>query len=168
MVDRHRFSRIGRGLNYLVPEIVSHRELPISKEGGRRLRKHALDVLITVHVQPFLVSNGFSRSSRIFTRCRGQLYDRINFQGSRSNTGSPQDRFYVNIGVGSQEMDAFYLWWNNNREPSREYVLNKRWEDLVESVPAEVTIGQQSTELPRMILSKLDRTPASIDALRAT
>lgn len=134
------------------------------------MSKHALDTLLTTHIQSFLILSGFSRSRRSFARSRGHLYDRINFQGSRSNSGSASDRFYVNIGVGSQEMDASYLGWNNNRELAQEYVLQKRWEYLVDSAPAEVVIGQDPDRegLPEMILSNLTCALAVINSLKTS
>jgi len=53
-----------------------------------------------------LKSRGFTKSGTTFSRTRGPLYDVINFQGDRWNGVTAWHGFFVNVGVGSADVDA--------------------------------------------------------------
>lgn len=132
--------------------------------------RRVLDELLSQQVRPFLKSHGFIKSGRTFRRTRGPLYDMINFQGSYYNNVHPWSSFFVNVGVGSTEMDAVHLGQANDRTPTHEYVLNRRWESLVSSVPSEVCFDTDTDidEFADMLIDSLDRMLPVLDAIDDT
>ncbi|WP_165612435.1 DUF4304 domain-containing protein [Mycolicibacterium fortuitum] len=106
--------------------------------------RRTLDQLLSQQVRPVLKQRGFTKSGRRFLRQRGPLYDLIDVQGSKWNAVTPHHGFFVNVGVGSTEIDAVY---RNPSNPSRpEYVLYTRWETLLPGMPRE-TAFDQSTDM---------------------
>ncbi|PQM45147.1 hypothetical protein C1Y40_04688 [Mycobacterium talmoniae] len=132
--------------------------------------RQTLEQLLSTHVRSFLKPRGFTKSGRTFRRARGPLYDLINFQGSKWNGVTPQHSFFVNVGVGSTDMDAVYLEWPDSRKPPREYVLDRRWERLVPQLPSEVGFDE-TTDLELfadLLIDGLARVLTCIDAIDTT
>lgn len=96
--------------------------------------RRALNRLLSLRVRPFLRTHGFTKTGRTFRRERHPLYDMINFQGDRWNGVTPQHSFFVNVGVGSTEIDAVHCEWPD-RTPAREYILDRRWGRLIPDLP---------------------------------
>lgn len=59
-----------------------------------------VDAFLDEHIKPFLKQAGFAKYGRTFYRKREDIFDVINFQGSRSN-GFGNQKFYINCGMGS-------------------------------------------------------------------
>jgi hypothetical protein len=132
--------------------------------------RRALDQLLSVQVRPFLKARGFAKSGRTFRRARDPLYDMINFQGSWWNGVAPSSTCFVNVGIGSTEIDAVYPGRSNDRKPTPEYVVDCRWERLVPGVPAELSFDE-TTDLESFaagIVDGLGRVLAVIDPLDTT
>jgi len=63
----------------------------------------------------------------------------INVQGSTRNSGQLHHEFFVNVGVGSTEIDAVVTEWPRaDDKPVREHVLDSRWWKIVPRLPADV------------------------------
>ncbi|WP_396909931.1 DUF4304 domain-containing protein [Mycolicibacterium sp.] len=132
--------------------------------------RNALESVLSNNVRPLLKSHGFAKSGRTFRRSRGPLYDMINFQGSKWNGVAPHYGFFVNVGVGSSEMDAVYCSRPDAGEPMREYVLDRRWETLVPDVPSEVAFDE-TTDMDMFadtLCTNLTRVLTTIDAIDTT
>ena len=102
--------------------------------------KGRFDALLTDDVRPMLSARGFAKSGATFTRRRGPLYDVINFQGSDVNGTGLLHRFYVNVGIGSIDVDAA-AGEARRRGPSLTAAsFRRRWAELVDGAPARIEI----------------------------
>lgn len=136
------------------------------------LLRRAFDAVLSEGVRPFLRSRGFAKSGRTFRRTRGPVHDMINFQGNKWNSVTPHHGFFVNVGVGSSEIDAAY---NAQRKDgtsptSAGYILETRWESLVPDAPKEVTFDETTDMInfADMLCTNLDRVLAVIDPIDTT
>ena len=71
----------------------------------RSALKRAYEWVLSDEVAPTLQSHGFTRSDNTFRRSRGALYDVINFQANWNNSVTPWYGFFVNVGIGSTDVD---------------------------------------------------------------
>lgn len=93
------------------------------------------EAMLTRDVEPFLAARGFNRKDYAFRRTRGVMYDLIDFQGDWYNDERTWHGFFVNVGVGSTEVDA--PWPGPRPDPPIGYLLSRRWEDVVPGLPYE-------------------------------
>ncbi|MCS3780025.1 DUF4304 domain-containing protein [Tsukamurella ocularis] len=128
------------------------------------------DEVLSQGVRPLLREHGFVKSGRSFTRRRGPIYDRIHFQGSSVNSYAPPHRFYVNVDVGSTDIDDAYLGWNNDRRLKTEPILTGRWEQFVDGAPDRVEwdLDTDQAALIEMIRQNVLEALAVIDPLSTT
>ncbi|MGV9799741.1 DUF4304 domain-containing protein [Mycobacterium sp. NPDC003449] len=92
------------------------------------------DELLAEGVAPFLATHTFAQAESVFRRERGPLYDVIGFQSNRWNGLTPWYGFFVNIGVGSADVDAVCA------RPTP--LLSRRWERVAESLPYELAFDE--------------------------
>lgn len=96
--------------------------------------------LLSEQVRPFLKDRGFAKSGSTFRRRRGQLYDVINFQGSTVNGVGTLHRFYVNVGIGSTDVDAVEDGDFIDRPRLESCLVQRRWEGFADGAPERVEI----------------------------
>ncbi|WP_232423266.1 DUF4304 domain-containing protein [Mycobacterium sp. 155] len=68
--------------------------------------QRAYEAMVSADVGPFLRARGFDVSGTSFERERGPLYDTINFQDDWHNGTMSWHGFFVNVGIGSAEIDT--------------------------------------------------------------
>ena len=78
----------------------------IKREVERARLRRSFEAMLSGAVDAFLAERGFERLGNDFDRHRGPLRDRINFQNNWHNGVTPWHGFFVNVGVGSAEVDA--------------------------------------------------------------
>ncbi len=106
------------------------------------LLRDTLDWMLSARIRPHLKAQGFTKSGRTFQRKRSPLWDSVNFQGSQWNNVTPYSAFFVNIGVGSAEIDAAQQQPDGSLPPMP--IFDRRWERVVPELPWEVTFDQHS------------------------
>ncbi|WP_338856418.1 DUF4304 domain-containing protein [Gordonia hongkongensis] len=135
-----------------------------------RFRRQFDDVL-SQRVRPNLRAHGFRKAGRIFRRERGPLYDMIGFQADKWNGVTQHFGAFVNVGVGSADMDAVHLDHpRTDGVPVREYVLERRWERLNPALPGELMLDD-ATDLEQfadVLTAGLDTVVESMSALDST
>jgi hypothetical protein len=104
----------------------------------RSALKRAYESVVSNEVAPALRPHGFTRSQNTFRRSRGPLYDVINFQANWNNGVTPWYGFFVNVGVGSVEIDQACPGHGPELHRPEEFLLDRRWEHLVPDAPYEV------------------------------
>ncbi|MGD9618725.1 MAG: DUF4304 domain-containing protein [Mycolicibacterium sp.] len=105
---------------------------------NQSLLKRTYDSMLTGDVGPFLAEYGFTKSGSTFRRRRGPLYDMIGFQGNWHNGVTPWHGFFVNVGVGSVDVDAACPGHDGVYHPRKGHLLDRRWETLVPELPYEL------------------------------
>jgi hypothetical protein len=128
--------------------------LPPAAAGGRApvgaglpagFLKGRFTTLMSEQIRPFLKVEGFSKSGSTFFRRRGRLYDVINFQGSsRNGLGAAEHRFYVNIGIGSTDVDGVADDASPKPPSLADCLVRDRWADFAHGAPTEVNIRAES------------------------
>lgn len=130
-----------------------------------------LEEVLSSDVRALLKPLGFRKTSRTFTRKRGPLWDMINFQGNKSNRVRPYQSFFVNVGVGSSEIDAEWRTFIDKPAHTRS-IYDKRWESVVPDLPWEVLfdLGTDTDELVQWAIenNKLHRMEAVCSYLAGT
>lgn len=106
--------------------------------------RRAFELVLSNDVRPLLKSYGFAKSGRTFRRSRGPLYDMIGFQGNWYNGVTPWHAFFINVGVGSTEVDAVWLDQSRSGMPPNGYLLDRRWESVVPGAPDELRFDHES------------------------
>ncbi|MDG4663254.1 DUF4304 domain-containing protein [Mycobacterium sp. 236(2023)] len=106
--------------------------------------KRAYESVLANEVVPALQPHGFIRSQNSFRRSRGHLYDVINFQPNWNNSVTPWYGFFVNVGVGSVEVDRACPGHDRNLHLAEGFLLDRRWEHLVPEAPYEVRFGHST------------------------
>jgi hypothetical protein len=106
--------------------------------------KGRFDALLTDDVRALLGARGFAKSGSTFTRRRGSLYDVINFQGSDVNGTGLLHRFYVNVGIGSVDVDAAAGEAPTARPKLDRCLFQRRWTELVEGAPARIELRPET------------------------
>ncbi|MCB0949241.1 MAG: DUF4304 domain-containing protein [Mycobacterium sp.] len=141
---------------------------------NQALLKRKYDSMLATDVRPFLSERGFTKSRNTFGRRRGSLYDMIGFQANWHNGVTPWHGFFINVGVGSVDVDAACPGHGSQAHPPNGYLLDQRWEALVPELPYELRFHRETdmavfcTELTeglgRVIaeLEKVDTTAALV------
>lgn len=104
--------------------------------------KRAYESVLSNEVVPALRCHGFTRCKNTFRRSRGPLYDVINFQANWNNSVTPWYGFFVNVGVGSVEIDDACPGHDSALHRREEFLLDHRWEHLVPDAPYELRFDQ--------------------------
>lgn len=94
--------------------------------------------MLATDIRPLLAEHGFTKSGSTFGRRRGPLYDMIGFQGNWHNGVTPWHAFFINVGVGSVDIDAACPGHDSQAHPPNGYLLDRRWEELVPELPYEL------------------------------
>lgn len=105
---------------------------------NQALLKRTYDSMLATDIGPFLVERGFTKSGSTFGRRRGPLYDMIGLQGNWHNGVTPWHAFFVNVGVGSVDVDAACPGHEGEAHPPDGHLLDRRWEALVPELPYEM------------------------------
>jgi len=108
----------------------------------RSALKRAYESVLANEVVPTLRSHGFTRSKNTFRRSRGPLYDVINFQANWNNSVTPWYGFFVNVGIGSAEIDEACPGHDPALHQPAGFLLDHRWEHLVPDAPYELRFDQ--------------------------
>ncbi|BBY73976.1 hypothetical protein MPRF_08750 [Mycolicibacterium parafortuitum] len=110
----------------------------------RSALKRRYETMVADGVVPVLQSLGFVRSKNTFRRSRGPLYDVIEFQANWNNSVAPWYGFFVNVGVGSVEIDESCPGHSRNLHRPEEFLLDRRWEHLVPEAPYELRFDRST------------------------
>ena len=113
----------------------------------RSALKRTYEKILANDVVPALRTHGFRRSQNTFRRARGPLYDVINFQANWNNSVTPWYGFFVNVGVGSVEIDQACPGHDRALHRPEEFLLDRRWECLVPEAPYELRFDR-ATDVP--------------------
>ncbi|WP_238994641.1 DUF4304 domain-containing protein [Mycolicibacterium chubuense] len=100
--------------------------------------------MLSTDVRSFLEKRGFTRSGTEFHRDRGALYDLIGFQENWHNGSMRWHGFFVNVGVGSAEIDSACAGEGRPRTRRNRYLLDRRWESLVPALPYEMRFDHRT------------------------
>jgi hypothetical protein len=132
--------------------------------------KARFDALLTDDVRPMLGARGFAKSGSTFTRRRGSLYDVINFQGSDVNGTGLLHRFYVNVGIGSTDVDAASVEPPTARPKLDRCLVQRRWADFVHGAPERTEIRPESDldEVRESLLAQLAAVVTVLDTVATT
>lgn len=136
----------------------------------RSALKRAYESVLSTEVVPALRSHGFTRSKNTFRRCRGPLYDVINFQANWNNGVTPWYGFFVNVGVGSAEIDRACPGHDPALHRPEEFLLDRRWEDLVPDAPYELRFDQTTDmrAFAARLCENLGLVLGAVERLRST
>ena len=96
------------------------------------------DFVLTEGVEPFLRRLGFTRDGLEFRRERGEMYDVVGFQENWHNGVTRSHGSFINVGVGSKEVDAAW------KGPRPVPLLDRRWESIVPDLPYEVRFDRNT------------------------
>ena len=136
----------------------------------RSALKRAYESVLTNDVVPALRSHGFTVSQNSFRRSRGPLYDVINFQANWNNSVTPWYGFFVNVGVGSTEIDDACPGHGPELHLPEGFLLDRRWEHLVPDAPYEVRFDL-ATDMPAFaarLCENLGRVLSEVERLQST
>lgn len=103
--------------------------------------KRAFERMLSKDVRPFLGARGFTQRDSVFRRRRGPLYDVIEFQANWHNDDSPSHGYFINVGIGSTEVDSTWPHENLGDWPLHGCLLERRWESVVPDLPYEIRFG---------------------------
>ncbi|WP_396917898.1 DUF4304 domain-containing protein [Mycolicibacterium sp.] len=106
--------------------------------------QRAYEEVISTNVGPFLRARGFEVSGSGFERERGPLYDMINLQGDWHNGTMSWHGFFINVGIGSAEIDTTCPGYERVCHPLKGSLLQRRWEHLVPDLPYEVRFDDRT------------------------
>ncbi len=128
-----------------------------------------LEGVLSSQVRALLKPLGFTKTGRTFTRKRGPLWDMINFQSNRSNRVTPYQSFFVNVGVGSSDVDAEVRTFVAKPAHARS-IYDKRWESVVPDLPWEVIfdLGTQTDALGALLCAGLERVLPVLEGFTTT
>jgi hypothetical protein len=104
----------------------------------------AYEAMVSSDVGPFLRARGFDVSGPSFERERGPLYDMINFQADWHNGTMSWHGFFINVGIGSAEVDTACPGYERLAHPLKGSLLQHRWEHLVPDLPYEVRFDHRT------------------------
>ncbi|MDT5129718.1 MAG: hypothetical protein QOH54_5362 [Mycobacterium sp.] len=104
--------------------------------------KRAFEQLLSTDVRLFLGARGFTQRDNAFRRSRGPLYDVIGFQGNWHNGSTPSHGYFINVGIGSTEVDSTWPYENLGDRPLYGCLLDRRWESVVPDLPYEIRFGR--------------------------
>lgn len=132
--------------------------------------KRAYESVLANDVVPALGPHGFTRSRNTFRRSRGALYDVINFQANWNNGVTPWYGFFVNVGVGSTEIDDACPGHDPALHLEQGFLLDRRWEHLVPDAPYELRF-HWNTDMPAFaarLCANLARVLEEVERLQST
>jgi hypothetical protein len=104
--------------------------------------KRAFEQMLSADVRLFLGARGFAQRDNAFRRSRGSLYDVIGFQANWHNDNTPSHGYFVNVGIGSTEVDSTWPYENLGDWPLYGCLLDRRWESVVPDLPYEIRFGR--------------------------
>jgi len=104
----------------------------------------AYEAMVSADVGPFLRARCFNVSASTFERARGSLYDVINLQANWHNGTTSWHGFFVNVGIGSADVDTACPGYDRVAHPLKGSLLQHRWEHLVPDLPYEVRFDQRT------------------------
>ena len=132
--------------------------------------KRAYEAVVSDEVLPALGAHGFTRSQNTFRRARGPLYDVIEFQANWNNGVTPWYGFFVNVGVGSVDIDQACPGHRPELHLPEGFLLDRRWEYLVPDAPYEVRFDL-TTDMPAFaarLCANLGLVLGEVQRLRST
>jgi hypothetical protein len=100
--------------------------------------KRAFELMLSTDVRPFLESRGFTQRDNAFRRSRGTMYDVIGFQANWHNGDTPSHGYFINVGIGSTEVDSTWPHENRGDWPLWGCLFDRRWESVVPDLPYEI------------------------------
>lgn len=132
--------------------------------------KRTYESVLSGEVAPALRSHGFTRSQNTFRRSRGPLYDVINFQANWNNSVTPWYGFFVNVGVGSVEIDEACPGHGPELHFPETFLLDRRWEHLVPDAPYELRFdrGTDMQAFAARLCANLARVLGEVERLQST
>ncbi|MGV0812830.1 DUF4304 domain-containing protein [Mycolicibacterium boenickei] len=130
----------------------------------------AYATMVSADVGPFLRARGFDISGSSFERERGPLYDIINFQADQHNGTMSWHGFFVNVGIGSVEVDSACPGYERANHPLKGSLLQHRWEQLVPDLPYEVRFDHRTDmrQFAAALCDGLDLTLAEMERTSST
>ncbi|MBB2988612.1 hypothetical protein FHR72_000069 [Mycolicibacterium iranicum] len=136
----------------------------------RSALKRRYESLLSARVGPALEGHGFLRSQNTFRRTRGPLYDVLGFQANWNNSVTPWYGFFVNVGVGSVEIDQACPGHPSPLHPPEGFLLDRRWEHLVPDAPYEVRFDCRTdmTAFATRLCENLVRVIEQVERLQST
>ena len=140
------------------------------REVDRAQLRRSFEAMLSGPVGGFLSERGFRRSGHDFERRRGPLRDRINFQNNWHNGVTRWHGFFVNVGVGSVEVDAACPGHESPLHPARSLLLQRRWENLAPGAPYELRFdrGTDMVVFADGVCADLGRTLSAIESMQST
>lgn len=132
--------------------------------------QRAYEAMISADVGPFLRARGFDVSGSSFERERGPLYDMINFQPDWHNGTMSWHGFFINVGIGSAEVDAACPGYERVRHPLKGSLLQRRWEHLVPDLPYEMRFDNRTDmrQFAAALCDGLDLVLAEMERISTT
>lgn len=131
--------------------------------------KRAFETMLSNEVRPFLKARGFTKNGHRFYRTRTPLYDQLGFQGNQYNNIRPFG-FFINIGVGSTDVDAVAPGHGSQATPPQGFLLRDRWQWLVPGLPDELRFST-STDMSgfaAVLCHNLDLVVTEFDKIHST
>lgn len=140
------------------------------RSASKSALRRAYESVLCNEIGPALREHGFTRSRNTFRRSRGPLYDVINFQPNWNNSVTPWYGFFVNVGVGSVEIDRACPGHDPGLHRPEEFLLDRRWEHLVHDAPYELRFDLD-TDMPAFaarVCENLMSVLAEFERIRST
>lgn len=130
----------------------------------------AYEAMISADVGPFLRARGFDISDSSFKRERGRLYDMIDLQPDRHNGTMSWHGFFVNVGIGSADVDIACPGYERAKHPLKGSLLQHRWERLVSELPHEVRFDHRTDmwQFATALCDSFDLTLAEMEKISTT
>ncbi|GJF12328.1 hypothetical protein NGTWS0302_01570 [Mycolicibacterium cyprinidarum] len=158
-------------LVHLRPPTAFYAGITMSRQlSNQALLKRAYDSMLVTDIGPFLAERGFAKSGSTFGRRRGPLYDVIGFQSNWHNGVTPWHAFFVNVGVGSVDIDAACPGHGSRAHPANGQLLDRRWEALVPELPYELRFHRDTdmTAFSAQLRQGLGRVIAELEKVDST
>ena len=132
--------------------------------------QQAYETMVSADVGPFLRARGFDVSGSSLERKRGALYDMINFQADWHNGTMSWHGFFVNVGIGSAEVDSACPGYERVVHPLKGSLLQHRWEHLVSDLPYEVRFDHRTDmrQLAAALCDGFDLALAEMERISTT
>jgi hypothetical protein len=129
--------------------------------------QQAYEAMVSSDVVPFLRARDFDVSGSSFERARGPLYDMINFQADWHNGTMLWHGSFVNVGIGSAEVDTACPGYERAAHPLKGSLLQHRWEHLVPDLPYEVRFDHRTDmrQLTAALCDGLDLALAEMERM---
>ena len=142
----------------------------MTRSADRSALKRRYESVVADAVVPALGCRGFVRSTNTFRRSRGPLYDVIEFQANWNNGVTSWYGFFVNVGVGSVEIDEACPGHSRTLHRSEEFLLDRRWEHLVPAAPYELRFDRSTdmTAFAASLCENLELVIAEVERISTT